>query len=241
MKKNIIIFVLVVIANSISAQKLDIDLTLELNTGMLFATPGNDIGEVAKKGDDGKFIGNVGAQIIRFNWTDESKWGITLNAFANYDRANFLSTDAISQVDVNAISYGGRIYPIANDEFVLDALGALDFDLPNLGVIGVFLVDIPVMVVLWSTVNSLHFDYGIGNATLKEYSFLDDPNFPESTVDRDVKYVGWGVHPQLFQTEEKDLTFIALFDFGKYTWTNANGGTSSFSANSVGFGMSYNF
>ncbi|MFT3918775.1 hypothetical protein [Cloacibacterium sp.] len=37
------------------------------------------------------------------------------------------------------------------------------------------------------------------------------------------------------------LSVSAMFDFGKFKWTNGNGSTSSFKMSKVGFGVQYNF
>ena len=90
-------------------------------------------------------------------------------------------------------------------------------------------------------INSLHFDYGVGFGKLKESSNIYDDNFVETTTNRTMNYFGWGFQPVIYNSESEKWSVNAMFDFGKFKWTNGNGNTSSFKMSTVGFGVQYNF
>ena len=45
----------------------------------------------------------------------------------------------------------------------------------------------------------------------------------------------------IYNSESGKWSVNAMFDFGKFKWTNGNGNTSSFKMNTVGFGAQYHF
>ena len=102
------------------------------------------------------------------------------------------------------------------------------------------MAQIPVYIGIYSVFNSLHFDYGVGNGKILETDYAGI-GFQDETVKRTMKYFGWGFQPQIFQSDSEKWSCNAVFDFGKYSWKNAGGGTSSFKSNHVGFGVQYNF
>ena len=126
------------------------------------------------------------------------------------------------------------MYPLSYDGHIEDGLEQLlPGDLP-------LMVQIPVYIGIYSVFNSLHFDYGVGSGKILETDYAGI-GFQDETVKRTMKYFGWGFQPQIFQSDSEKWSCNAVFDFGKYSWKNANGGTSSFKSNHVGFGVQYNF
>ena len=65
--------------------------------------------------------------------------------------------------------------------------------------------------------------------------------FSEVLTNRTMNYFGWGFQPVIYNSESEKWSVNAMFDFGKFKWTNGNGNTSSFKMSTVGFGAQYHF
>jgi len=225
---TIVLFGLMSIVNA-----QDKNLSIKFNFGTSFSKPGGDLGKVAAKGKS--LQPSVSAEAgYHLNFSKKSIFGIKVAGVAGYDMANFLSNDRITEIKVSAPNLKARIYPFSVGGHFDEALEKLlPMGLP-------LLVGIPVWIGIYSCINSLHFDYGVGLGKILETDYAET-GFQDATVNRTMKYVGWGVQPQIYQSESGHWTMNAVFDFGKYSWTNAGGGTSSFKSNQVGFGFQYNF
>ncbi len=230
--KNIL-FAILILASAISIQAQDKNLSLKFNFGSTFSKPTGDLGNVATKGKD--LQPSVSAEAGYFlGFSKKKQWGVKVAGVAGYDLANFLSNDRITELKVSVPSLKARIYPFSASGSFDEALEKV---LPN----GLpFLIEIPVWIGIYASLNSLHFDYGTGFGKILETDYAET-GFQDVTVNRTMKYVGWGVQPQIYHSESGRWTMNAVFDFGKYSWTNASGGTSSFKSNQLGFGFQYNF
>ncbi len=209
-------------------------LAVKFNTGMSFSKPGDDLGEVADKGKAMQlFLSLEGSYHV--NYKKNTKFGFKGAAVLGQDWANFLASDRSTELKVSVPNARLRFYPLSYDGHIEDGLEQLlPGDLP-------LIVEIPVYIGIYSIFNSLHFDYGVGFGKITETAYIDEVNFQDETVKRTMKYFGWGFQPVIYQTDDYKWTCNGVFDFGKYSWENANGGTSSFKSNHVGFGVQYNF
>lgn len=215
-------------------QNSQAQVAVKFNTGMSFSKPGGDLGNVATKGKAMQLFAE-GEVSYHQNFSKNTKFGIRGGVVIGQDYANFLANDRTTELKVAVTSYKARIYPFSYSGDLEEGLEeVLPGKLP-------FMIEIPVYIGIYSAFNSLHFDCGTASGTLLETAYIDEINFQDQTVKRTMKYVGWGFQPQIFQSESKKWNANAVFDFGKYSWTNANGGTSSFKSNHVGFGLQYNF
>lgn len=209
-------------------------LAIKFNTGMSFSEPTDDLGQAAVKGKAMQLFAS-GELSYHQNFSKNTKFGIKGAVEVGKDYANFLSNDRLTELKVDVTSYKARIYPISYSGRSEDGLEkVLPKDLP-------FLIEIPVWIGIYSIFNSLHFDYGTGSGTILETAYVEEVNFQDETVKRTMKYVGWGLQPIIYQSDSDKWTCNAVFDFGKYSWKNASGGTSSFKSNHVGFGVQYIF
>ena len=209
-------------------------LAIKFNTGMSFSKPGDDLGEVADKGKAMQLFASLEGS-YHVNFTKNTKFGFKGAAVVGQDWANFLAADRSTELKVGVTSAKLRVYPLSYDGHIEDGLEQLlPGDLP-------LMVQIPVYIGIYSVFNSLHFDYGVGAGKILETAYVDEVNFQDATVKRTMKYFGWGFQPQIFQSDSEKWSCNAVFDFGKYSWKNAGGGTSSFKSNHVGFGVQYNF
>lgn len=207
---------------------------LKFNTGMSFSKPGGDLGEVADQGKAMQLFASFETS-YHVNFKKETKFGFRGAAVVGQDWANFLAADRSTELKISVPNVRLRLYPLSYGGYIEDGLEQL---LPgNLP----FLVEIPVHIAIYSVFNSLHFDYGIGAGKILETAYIDEVNFQDVTVKRNMTYLGWGFQPVIYQSDTEKWSFNAVFDFGKYTWKNANGGISSFKSNHIGFGVQYNF
>lgn len=230
-KNTCFAFILVFVAAAGYSQNKN--LSVKFNTGMSFSKPGGDLGEVATKGKAMQLFATAEAG-YHLSFSKNTRFGVKIAGVAGIDYANFLSNDRLTELKVSAPNFRARIYPFANNGNLEDELEkTLPSGLP-------FLIEIPVWIGIYTCFNSLHFDYGAGFGKILETDYAD-VGFQDQTVNRTMKFFGWGVQPQIFQSESQKWTVNAVFDFGKYSWTNANQGTSSFKSNHVGFGVQYNF
>lgn len=208
-------------------------LAVKFNTGMSFSKPGGDLAEVAVKGKAMQLFTSLEGS-YHVNYTKNTQFGFKGAVVLGQDWANFLAADRSTELKVSMTNAKLRLYPFCYEGNNSEAIKKLlpgDFN---------FFVDIPAGVVIIATLNSLHFDYGVGNGKILETDYIGI-GFQDETVKRTMKYVGWGLQPEIYHSESQQWTFNAVFDFGKYSWENANGGTSSFKSNHVGFGAQYNF
>lgn len=233
--KKLPLFSILILAFAFQNATAQLDkLAVKFNTGMSFSKPGDDLGEVADKGKAMQLFASLEAS-YHVNYTKNTKFGFKGAAVIGRDWANFLAADRSTELKVAVTSAKLRVYPFAYDGKAGDAFEKIAPEgLP-------FLVEIPVWIGIYSCINSLHFDYGVGAGKILETAYVDEVNFQDATVKRTMKYFGWGFQPQIFQSDSEKWSCNAVFDFGKYSWENANGGTSSFKSNHVGFGVQYNF
>jgi hypothetical protein len=201
---------------------------LKLNTGLLSASPGNDLGMVSGKGRNMLLFLNAESPVYGYRYTDKLDLGLMVGASVGIDKANFLSNDVLTQIDVNMLSLKAHVYPfyssLNNFEFIKEYV--------NNELLG-------WLVVLG--INSLHIDLGSALGTLNETAFIDEFYFKPDLAIRPMLFTGWGLQPQLFQTEDHKWTIVGVFDAGKYVWVNRNGGLSSIKTFQIGFGASYSF
>ena len=233
-KKGIVIILLFTFFGMNRVNSQEKRLGVKFNTGMSFSKPGDDLNEAADKGKAMQLFAS--AEIgYHLNYSDKTKFGFKVAGVVGQDWANFLSNDRTTEFKLSVPNICARIYPISFNGSMEEGLEKiLPEGLP-------FLIEIPVWIAVYSTFNSLHFDYGKGFGKILETAYIDEVNFQDETVKRTVRYSGWGFQPQIFQSESSKWTVNAVFDFGKYKWENAAGGTSSFKSNHVGFGFQYNF
>lgn len=206
--------------------------SLKFNFGTSFSKPEDELGSVARKGKSMQPAISVEAgRLINYG---SSNYGIRVAAVGGLDYANFLSNDATTVLKTSITSIKGRVYPISYN-------GSVEKALDNAKSSNNFFGDLGMGLLIYSFVNSLHVDYGVGFGKIVESSNIDDPNFAEETVNRNMMYFGWGFQPQIYTSESGKWNANAFFDFGKYKWKNGNGNTSSIKASSLGFGFQYNF
>lgn len=218
--------------NSVFAQEKNI--AVKFNTGMSFSKPGDDLGKVADKGRAMQLFAAVETSYHQ-NFSKNTKFGMKGAVVLSQDWANFLASDRSTELKISVPSVALRVYPISFN-------GSLEEGLEQILPKGLpFLIEVPVWIGVYSIFNSLHFDYGVGAGKILETAYIDEVNFQDETVKRTMRYSGWGLQPQIYQSESSKWTVNAVFDFGKYKWTNAAGGTSSFKRNHVGFGFQYDF
>lgn len=232
MNKNLLLAVLLVgIVSMAKAQ--DKKLSLKFNLGSSFSKPGSDLGNVATKGKAMQLF--TSAEVAyHLSFSKDTHFGIKVAGVAGTDYANFLANDRSTELKVSTPNFRARVYPFANN-------GPLEEELEKILPKGLpFLVEIPVWIGIYTCFNSLHFDYGVGFGKILETDYADT-GFQDETVNRTMRYFGWGFQPQIFQSESGKWTVNGVFDFGKYSWANASKGTSSFKSNHVGFGVQYNF
>lgn len=206
--------------------------SLKFNFGTSFSKPEDELGTVARKGKSMQPAISVEAgRLINYG---SSNYGIRVAAVGGLDYSNFLSNDATTVLKTSITSIKGRVYPISYN-------GSVEKALDNAKSSNNFFGDLGMGLLIYSFVNSFHIDYGAGFGKIVESSNIDDPNFAEETVNRNMTYFGWGFQPQIYTSESGKWIANAFFDFGKYKWTNGNGNTSSIKASSLGFGFQYNF
>ena len=206
--------------------------SLKFNFGTSFSKPEDELGSVARKGKSMQPAISVEAgRLINYG---SSNYGIRVAAVGGLDYANFLSNDATTVLKTSVTSIKGRVYPISYN-------GSVEKALDNAKSSNNFLGDLGMGLLIYSFVNSFHIDYGAGFGKIVESSNIDDPNFAEETLNRNMTYFGWGFQPQIYTSESGKWNANAFFDFGKYKWKNGNGNTSSIKASSLGFGFQYNF
>lgn len=232
MKKNLC-FALMLVFITTAGFSQSKNLSVKFNTGMSFSKPGGDLGEVATKGKAMQLFAAAEAG-YHLSFSKNTRFGVKFAGVAGIDYANFLANDRSTELKVTAPNLRARIYPFANNGNLEEELEkALPSGLP-------FLIEIPVWIGIYTCFNSLHFDYGVGFGKILETDYAET-GFQDQTVNRTMKFFGWGFQPQIYQSDSEKWTVNAVFDFGKYSWTNANQGTSSFKSNHVGFGVQYNF
>ena len=210
--------------------------SVKFNLGTSFSKPADELAKVAMDGKNMQL--SVSAEAARFfNYKKDSKLGFRIAAVVGYDKTHILSKDAITQIRTSIPNVKARIYPLCFKGSAFDFAGLVTKEKD----LGIGFLDIPVYLILISTVNSLHFDYGVGFGKLKESSNIYDDNFVETTTNRTMNYFGWGFQPVIYNSESEKWSVNAMFDFGKFKWTNGNGNTSSFKMSTVGFGAQYHF
>jgi hypothetical protein len=232
--KKLSLFSILILAFAFQNATAQLDkLAIKFNTGMSFSKPGDDLGEVAVKGKAMQLFTSLEGS-YHVNYTQNTQFGFKGAVVLGQDWANFLAADRSTELKVSVPNARLRVYPLAYHGNVEEAFEKIAPEgLP-------FLIEIPVWIGIYSSINSLHFDYGIGSGKILETDYIGI-GFQDETVKRTMKYFGWGLQPVIYQSESEKWSCNAVFDFGKYSWTNANGGTSSFKSNHVGFGVQYHF
>lgn len=231
--KNLLMPAVMLVFLSTTANAQKSGLSLKFNTGMSFSKPGGDLGKVATKGKMQLFLTTeLGYHI---SYAPKSRFGFKLAAVAAQDNINFISANRSTELKISVPGVRARLYPFNTNARFDDALEKV---LP--GGRMPFMVRMPLYLVIYSALNSLHFDYGTGFGKILETDYADT-GFKDVTVNRTMTFTGWGLQPQIFQSEKGKWTANAVFDFGTYSWKNANGGTSSSKTSHVGFGVQYHF
>lgn len=231
--KNLLIPAVALVFLSTVANAQKSGLSLKFNTGMSFSKPGGDLGKVATKGKMQLFLTTeLGYHI---SYSAKSRYGFKIAAVAAQDNINFIAADRSTELKISVPGVRARLYPFAANGRFEDAL---EKALP--GGKMPFMVRMPLYAVIYSALNSLHFDYGTGFGKILETDYAGT-GFKDVTVNRTMTFTGWGLQPQIFQSEKGKWTANAVFDFGTYSWKNANGGTSSSKTSHVGFGVQYHF
>lgn len=231
--KNLLMPAVMLVFLSTTANAQKSGLSLKFNTGMSFSKPGGDLGKVATKGKMQLFLTTeLGYHI---SYAPKSRFGFKLAAVAAQDNINFISANRSTELKISVPGVRARMYPFNTNARFDDALEKV---LP--GGRMPFMVRMPLYLVIYSALNSLHFDYGTGFGKILETDYADT-GFKDVTVNRTMTFTGWGLQPQIFQSEKGKWTANAVFDFGTYSWKNANGGTSSSKTSHVGFGVQYHF
>lgn len=231
--KNLLMPAVMLVFLSTTANAQKSGLSLKFNTGMSFSKPSGDLGKVATKGKMQLFLTTeLGYHI---SYAPKSRFGFKLAAVAAQDNINFISANRSTELKISVPGVRARLYPFNTNARFDDALEKV---LP--GGRMPFMVRMPLYLVIYSALNSLHFDYGTGFGKILETDYADT-GFKDVTVNRTMTFTGWGLQPQIFQSEKGKWTANAVFDFGTYSWKNANGGTSSSKTSHVGFGVQYHF
>ena len=142
----------------------------------------------------------VSAEAARFlSYKKDSKLGFRIAA-VGYDNTTFFLMMRLLKLR--------RLFRILKEEFILCVLKGSAFDFAGLVTkrkrFGNWFLDIPVYLILISTVNSLHFDYGVGFGKLKESSNIYDDSFVETTTNRTMNYFGWGFQPVIYNSESEN-------------------------------------
>ncbi len=234
MRKTILISMFFLMLFSYKATAQSNNLAIKFNTGMAFSAPKDDLGASYVKGKSLQLFGSLETS-YHLSYSKKTKFGVKGAIVLGQDWANFLENGREKQIDVSVPNARLRLYPLSYSGDFFEGFDKITPDILP------FMLEIPIWAVVYSSLNSLHFDYGMGAGNITESSFLDDENFPESSLKRTMQYAGWGLQPMIYQSESHKLTFNAVFDFGKYSWKNSGGGISSFSNNHVGFGVQYKF
>lgn len=208
---------------------------IKLNVGSTFSKAGDDLGQVTGKGHELQPSVSVEVPVLQLNYVPKYKLGIRGAVNGGYDLANFNAGDMSTTLKISIPSVTGRIYPVASFYSTKDLI-----DKYSENTSGSFLGEGFLMLTGILVANSLHFDYGYGFGKILETAYIDE-NFQDETVNRKMIYRGWGIQPELFTSENGGFTLNAFFDFGKYNWENANGGTSSIKYSFLGFGGSVRF
>ena len=191
MKKTIYLALILVFAAAAGYTQSK-SLSVKFNTGMSFSKPGGDLGEVATKGKAMQLFATAEAG-YHISFSRNTHFGVKVAGVAGIDYANFLSNDRLTELKVSAPNLRARIYPFANN-------GNLENELEKVLPSGLpFLIEIPVWIGIYSCFNSLHFDYGVGFGKIPETDYAET-GFQDQTVNRTMKFFGWGVQPQIFQS-----------------------------------------
>lgn len=229
-RKVILIFFLSYLVTLAYGQ--DKNISIKVNIGTSFSKPKDDLGKAAVSGKEMQPLLN-GEVSYFLGLSQKNHFGVKLAGVSGFDMANFISSDYLTEIKATIPNFKARVYPFAaSGDFDETLEKVLPEKLP-------FLIEIPVWIGIAASLNSLHFDYGVGFGKLLETDYAET-GFQDVTVNRTMKYVGWGLQPQIYHSESGKWTVNAVFDFGKFSWTNASGGTSSIKSDQVGFGVQYN-
>lgn len=202
---------------------------IKINLQSSFSKPGDELGQVAVKNHELQPSLNIEIPVVRLTYLPKKELGVRVSAYGSYDFGNYASNDFYTLIKAKIPSVGMRIYPVTKPmsiQKLMDETTEIPAGL------------IPAIAYIL-VVNSLHFDIGVGRATIEESAYLDDYYFEPETVHRTTHCFGWGFQPQLYASEDDKFVLNAVFDFGRYKWTNGNGGTSSLKYGYLGFGLGF--
>ena len=207
-------------------------LSVKFNTGFSFSKPGDDLAKVSTDGGSRFFAtAELG---YAFTFSKKTDFGSKLALVTSYDRVNFIAADRQTQLQMTIPGIHARLYPLHYSGKIFDGLEKImPKKIP-------FILDLPVIAASYAILNSLHFDYGVGFGEILETEYAYS-GFQDVTTNRTMRYFGWGFHPPIFQSKSGNWSGNAVFDFGRYSWTNGAGGTSSSKTNNLGFGVQYHF
>lgn len=235
MKRKLLMMAILAVVMVNSAFSQDKHWYVKLNFGGTFSKAGDDLASATYGGH--ALQPSLGAEVpvLQLNYVPTQRVGVRLAGTAGYDLANFNASDMSTTLKITIPSIGGRIYPIASYDNTMTVMDSwLDSNSDY------FFGEGTLIFLSALVVNSLHFDYGVGFGNILETAYIDE-NFQDETVKRTMIYKGWGLQPELFNSENGGFTLNAFFDFGKYKWENANGGTSSIKYSFLGFGTLLRF
>ncbi|NCT93035.1 MAG: hypothetical protein GXC72_01310 [Chitinophagaceae bacterium] len=218
------------LANPIQAQRAGV--SVKLNMGTSFSKSGDDLAKVTVNGNSRTFITTELG--YAFNYNKKTGFGMKIAAVGSYEKAHVLASNRLSQLKITIPGIRARIYPLHYDGKIFDGLEKI---MPKKVP---FLLDLPVIVAGYAVLNSFHLDYGVGFGSILETEYAYS-GFADQTTKRTMRYFGWGFHPPMFQAASGKWSGNAVLDFGKYSWTNGAGGTSSVKVNTLGFGIQYHF
>lgn len=207
-------------------------LSVKLNTGVTFSKPGNDLAAVSKKGNSRFFTQAEFGYAL--NFSKQTDFGFKIAAVASYERAHLMADNMQTQLNFTIPGIRARLYPLHYNGDIFKGLGKM---MPKKVP---FLLDLPLIAASYAVLNSLHVDLGVGFGKILESEYAYS-GFQDVTVNRTMRYFGWGFHPPMFQTSSGKWSGNAVLDFGRYNWTNGSGGTSSIKVSTLGFGVQRHF
>ncbi|MFN3665931.1 MAG: hypothetical protein ACK4S0_07220 [Sediminibacterium sp.] len=207
-------------------------LSVKLNTGVTFSKPGDDLAKVSTKGNSRFFAQTELGYAL--NFSKNTDFGFKVAAVASYERAHVMAANMQSQLNFTIPGIRARVYPLHYNGDIFKGLGKI---MPKKVPL---LLDLPLIAASYAVLNSLHVDLGVGFGKILESEYASS-GFQDVTVNRTMRFFGWGFHPPMFQTSSGKWSGNGVLDFGRYSWTNGAGGTSSIKVSTLGFGVQRHF
>lgn len=232
MKKLLfIVNILVVSFQGFAQEKV---LSVKLNTMINFSKPALDLANDYKRNHALQPYLEVEISKHLFDYLKSRQLGVRVAGTYNVDYGNFLKLTYDKLLKTKTQAYGVRIYPISSKLSNIDAITNFKFQEKNFSLFGSYAKHF----IYFFTLNSLHFDYRTGNMKLSELDYLDEEPIG-GEISRNVSYLGWGLQPQIYTSENKKWIFNLQLDFGEYQWENNAGNNSAIKYNYVGFGVQH--